>query len=191
MMSFRLPTMLAAWGIVALASSAAWAHCQIPCGIYDDPARFTQMEEHVRTIEKSMKQIEALSEEAEPNWNQIVRWVTNKEAHADELTEIVTFYFLAQRIKPADPGDREAVTKYVRELRLLHEMMVHAMKAKQTTDLEQCVKLRDLIAKFRASYLGDDENGHAEHRHRAHSHAAHGHADHSHAGPSHAKGGHR
>jgi len=29
------------------------------------------------------------------------------------------------------------------------------MKAKQTTYLENCVKLRDLIAKFKASYLGE------------------------------------
>jgi nickel superoxide dismutase len=190
-MNFRLPTMLAALGVVVLASSAAWAHCQIPCGIYDDPVRFTQLEEHVTTIEKSMKQIEALSQEAEPNWNQIVRWVTNKEAHADELTEIVTFYFLAQRIKPADPGDREAVTKYVRELRLLHEMIVHAMKAKQTTDLEHCAKLRDLISKFRASYLGDEGNGHAESRHSAEGHGKHSHGRHDHPGHTHAAGPHR
>ncbi len=158
-MNCKLRTLLAALVIVATASSFAWAHCQIPCGIYDDPVRFAQLEEHVTTIEKSMKQIQALAEESEPNWNQLVRWVNNKESHADQLTEIVTFYFLAQRIKPADPGDRQAMAKYVHELRLLHEMMVHAMKAKQTTDLEHCAKLRDLISRFRASYLGEKEDG--------------------------------
>ena len=176
MMNCKLRTMLAALVIVAAASSSAWAHCQIPCGIYDDPVRFAQLEEHVTTIEKSMKQIQALAQEEEPNWNQLVRWVTNKESHADQLTEIVTFYFLAQRIKPADPGDKAAFSKYVRELRLLHEMMVHAMKAKQTTDLEHCAKLRDLIAKFRASYLGEKDRGHDH----GHAHGVQGH-DHGHA----------
>jgi nickel superoxide dismutase len=179
-MSYRVLTSLAALAIVATASPFAWAHCQIPCGIYDDPVRFAQLEEHVTTIEKSMNEIQALAQEGEPNWNQLVRWVTNKESHADQLTEIVTFYFLAQRIKPADPGDRQAVAKYVRELRLLHEMVVHAMKAKQTTDLEHCAKLRDLISKFRASYLGEKEDGDGH----SHSH------DHAH-GHSHPAGKHR
>ena len=140
--------------IVALVGSSALAHCQIPCGIYNDPARFTLLEEHVTTIEKSMNQILSLSKQEDPNWNQIVRWVNNKEAHAEELTEIVTFYFLAQRVKPADPADRAAFSKYVREVTLLHQIIVFSMKAKQTTDLENCTKLRELIGKFKASYLG-------------------------------------
>ena len=158
--------LLASLAVVTFACVKASAHCQIPCGIYDDPARFTALEEHVTTIEKSMKQIQELSKEQPPNWNQLVRWVGNKESHADQLTEIVTFYFMAQRIKPPDPNDRAAYGKYVRELTLLHQMVVHAMKAKQTTDLEHCAKLRELIAKLKASYLGaSGSTGAASHSH--------------------------
>ena len=39
-------------------STKSFAHCQIPCGIYDDKMRFTMMAEHVTTIEKSMNQME-------------------------------------------------------------------------------------------------------------------------------------
>jgi len=145
--------LLASLAVVAYTCVKASAHCQIPCGIYDDPARFTALEEHVTTIEKSMKQIQELSKEQPPNWNQLVRWVGNKEAHTDQLTEIVTFYFMAQRIKLPDRTDRAAQAKYARELTLLHQMVVHAMKAKQTTDLELCAKLRELIGKLKASYL--------------------------------------
>lgn len=154
-MYYKLSMLLAALAILALASSTALAHCQIPCGIYDDPMRFTQLEEHVTTIEKSMNQIQALSKEQQPNWNQIVRWVVNKETHADKLTEIVTFYFMAQRVKPTDASDPAAHAKYVKELSLLHQMIFYAMKAKQTTDLEDCALLRSLIAEFKASYLGE------------------------------------
>ena len=143
-------TMVALLAALATASEV-FAHCQIPCGIYNDPARFVLLEEHVTTIEKSMTQINTLAKEQAPNWNQLVRWVNNKEAHADELTEIVTFYFMAQRVKPADPGDRAAQSKYLREITLLHHMVVAAMKAKQTADLEHCAKLRELIKKFKAS----------------------------------------
>ena len=159
-MHHRLLIPVASMAMVAVAASVGLAHCQIPCGIYDDPLRFTQMEEHVATIEKSMKQIQELSAEEKPNLNQIVRWVNNKDAHADELTEIVTYYFLAQRVKPADKSDRAAVAKYLKELTLLHEMIVHAMKAKQTIDLEHCTKLRDLIHKFEHSYLGEKARPH-------------------------------
>ena len=157
--------LLASLLIVTVAGSSASAHCQIPCGIYNDPVRITLLEEHVTTIEKSMNEILRLSKEETPNWNQIVRWVSNKETHADELTEIVTFYFLAQRVKPADPKDRAAFSKYVHHVTLLHQIIVASMKAKQTTDLENCTKLRALIAKFKTSYLGEVAQKPAAHTH--------------------------
>lgn len=154
-MTHKPLSLLASLLIVALAGSSVLAHCQIPCGIYNDPVRFVLLEEHVMTIEKSINEIQRLSKEETPNWNQLVRWVNNKEAHADELSHVVTFYFLAQRVKPADPSDKAAFAKYVREVTLLHQMIVVSMKAKQTTDLENCAKLRELIGKFKASYLGE------------------------------------
>jgi len=139
--------------VVSLAGYELFGHCQIPCGIYDDPVRFTLLEEHCTTIEKSMKEIVRISGSSEPNWNQVVRWTKNKELHADELSHIVTHYFMAQRLKPAEVKDREAHTKYVRELTMLHRMVVHAMKAKQTTDLNHVEALRSLIASYKASYF--------------------------------------
>jgi len=129
------------------------AHCQIPCGIFDDGARFALMLEHVDTIEKSMKQIEELGRAEKPNWNQIVRWVNNKEDHADQLSEIATHYFMAQRVKPPKGADAAAQEKYVKEITLLHGIVVSAMKAKQTTDLQHCANLRKNIEAFKKSYL--------------------------------------
>jgi nickel superoxide dismutase len=154
-MKMRLTTIAAvAWGTL-LAAQNLLAHCQIPCGIYDDPARFTELKEHITTIEKSMNQILELGKETKnPNYNQLVRWVQNKDNHADEFSEIVTYYFLAQRIKPAPADDAKAYPKYVEQLTLLHQMVVAAMKAKQTTDLQHVETLRALVKKFEASYLG-------------------------------------
>ncbi len=157
-MSHRLLTLSASLAVMVAASSTLFAHCQIPCGIYDDPARFAQLAEHVTTIEKSIKEIQTLSKEQHPNWNQLVRWVMNKESHADALSEIVTYYFMTQRVKPADPSDKAAYSKYVKQLTLLHQMLVHSMKAKQTTDLEHCAKLRALIHEFHGVYFGEHEH---------------------------------
>jgi len=147
------------WSATALRGSRtapnAFAHCQIPRGIYDDAPRFTLLEEHVATIEKAMKTIVELSAAQPANYNQIVRWVQNKDHHADELSEIVTYYFMAQRLKPADKKSGEAYSKYLGELTALHEMVVTSMKAKQTTDLENVERLRALIKQFKASYLGE------------------------------------
>jgi nickel superoxide dismutase len=155
-----------ALALMAVAGSTAYAHCQVPCGIYNDPVRFTLLDECITTIEKAMTQIETLSAEPHPNWNQIVRWVDNKDKQADDFSEIVTYYFMAQRVKPADPADPAAYAKYVKQITLLHQMVVYAMKTKQTTDLENCKKLRSLLHEFQASYLGEQAQAKpAEHSH--------------------------
>lgn len=144
--------------LAGLLASIAYSHCQIPCGIYDDQARFDMIAEHITTIEKSMNEIRKLSEQDKPNMNQIVRWVQNKEEHADELGHIVTYYFMAQRVKPADKADADAYGEYVKKLTLLHKMLVYSMKAKQTTDLANVEKLRTLLAQFRAVYFAENSS---------------------------------
>ena len=139
--------------LIVVFASMVYSHCQIPCGIYDDPARFDMIAENINTIEKSMKQITELSQEDRPNFNQIVRWVQNKEKHADDTSHIVTYYFMAQRVKPVDKTKGKAYEEYVKKLTLLHEMLVYSMKAKQTTDLSNVEKLRTLLVEFRAVYF--------------------------------------
>lgn len=133
--------------------SKIFSHCQIPCGIYDDPMRISMIKEHITTIEKSMKEITALSKEGDKNYNQIVRWVVNKEEHADELSEIVTFYFMTQRLKPVEQKNSNEYKEYLKKLTLLHEMLIYAMKAKQTTDLASIEKLRSLTEDFNKVYF--------------------------------------
>jgi nickel superoxide dismutase len=127
--------------------SFVFAHCEIPCGIYDDKARITLMNEHITTIEKSMRQISERSGQTPIEYNQLVRWISNKENHANELQHIVTQYFMTQRIK-FDAKD------YEKKLTVLHKILVHAMKAKQTTDLEHISTLRSLVSDFETLYFG-------------------------------------
>jgi nickel superoxide dismutase len=143
--------------ILAPAAPAA-AHCQIPCGIYDDELRVQLIEEHITTIEKSMTQIVALSKASPVDYNQLVRWINNKEEHAQKIQDIVTAYFMAQRIKmPADHSDEKAMNEYLHKLALLHAIQVHAMKAKQSTDLGEVETLRKLVEQFRTAYFGEEE----------------------------------
>ncbi len=131
----------------------AFSHCEIPCGIYDDEARISQIKEHITTIEKSMKMIKELSEEKDKNYNQLVRWIDNKETHAGYIQHIISQYFLTQRVKPQDNKDAKVYEKYVKELTLLHEMLIAAMKCKQTTDPSELNNLKRVLEEFRISYF--------------------------------------
>ena len=135
---------------MALQTAALWAHCEIPCGIYGDELRFSMIEENIQTVEKSMKMIVELSGDS-ANANQVARWVNNKESHADHIREIVTQYFLTQRIK-LPPPEIEAQEAYRNKLALLHQMLVYAMKCKQTTDTANADRLRELSQEFKQAY---------------------------------------
>jgi len=129
----------------SLFSLPARSHCEVPCGIYDDAMRIKMIAEHVTTIEKAMAQINELSQADSPNMNQLVRWITNKETHATEIQHIVTQYFMTQRIK-FDTKDKD------KKLALLHEMLVYAMKCKQTTDADNAAKLKKALEGFDQLY---------------------------------------
>lgn len=144
------------WGVLAVlvvSINIAAAHCEIPCGIYGDEMRLDMIAEHITTVEKSITMIVELSKDMEANFHQLARWITNKEEHANYIQDIVSQYFLTQRIAVPDPRDRAAQDKYVRQIQLLHQMLVHAMKTKQSVDLANVERLRSLLKEFREVYL--------------------------------------
>ncbi|MEJ2134599.1 MAG: superoxide dismutase [Ni] [Desulfofustis sp.] len=142
----RLLISLVLFSALVLAAGNVFAHCEIPCGIYDDEMRMSLINEHAGTIEKSMNQIIEL--EKGGNANQLVRWVTNKEVHANEVQHIVTQYFMTQRIKFDTPD-------YDKKLAALHEILVYAMKCKQTTDVTNVEMLRQAADRFHKLYFHD------------------------------------
>ena len=123
------------------------AHCEIPCGIYDDQVRANLIYEHTVTIEKSMKKIAALSKETPVNYNQLVRWISNKEEHATKIQQTISQYFMTQRLKPD-------AQKYPDKLSVLHKMLLTAMKCKQSIDIENVKILRSLLKEFENMYFG-------------------------------------
>ncbi len=132
--------------VVLFSFSLGWSHCEIPCGIYDDDMRVDMLAEHITTIEKAMKQIIMLQKENPINYNQLVRWITNKEQHAQKFQHIISRYFMTQRIKLA-------AKDYQKKISVLHHMLVYAMRCKQTTDLSNIESLRKLIKQFRELYF--------------------------------------
>lgn len=130
---------IAVVGLVGVLPSQALAHCQIPCGIYDDHARVKSMLEDAATVEKSLKLINELAGKSDgQSQNQLVRWVMNKEKHAQNIIATISDYFLTQRVK-ADQKD------YTERLEKHHAVIVAAMKAKQNADMKYAKELKASI----------------------------------------------
>jgi nickel superoxide dismutase len=147
--------------IVAFGLNNLHAHCQVPCGIYDDAVRIIQIREHVTTIEKAMKQIDQLTsdESSAQNMNQLVRWINTKEEHATFIQSIISDYFLAQRIKPKQ-NNEAGRQQYIDQTLLLQQIIVSAMKSKQTVDKSEPELVSTLINQFVQLYFNEHGKEH-------------------------------
>ncbi|MCB1095346.1 MAG: hypothetical protein KDN22_07170 [Verrucomicrobiae bacterium] len=134
-----------------VAPEPAFAHCQVPCGLYDDEGKFAELNQHIATIEKAMAQITELSAKAAENQNQIIRWTINKESHAQKIQDEISAYFLAQRLKLPEAGADKS--GYLAHLELLHQITVYAMKCKQTTDPANVAALKKSLSSYQAAYF--------------------------------------
>ena len=136
----------------SVALECAVAHCQVPCGIYDDAARIARLYEDTTTITKAMKQIDGLAGKTDAqSLNQITRWVLTKENHASHIIKVVSEYFLAQRVKPV-AADAPGYDAYVKMLVEHHAVIIAAMKAKQNTDESYADLLHQTIDVIGAYY---------------------------------------
>ena len=134
------------FGSVLLLQQPAHAHCQIPCGIYDDHARVQSMLEDAATVDKSAKLIAELAGKSDAqSQNQLVRWVMNKEKHAQQIISTISDYFLTQRVQPSQKDYTERLSKH-------HAVIIAAMKAKQNTDVKYAKKVKESIMVLSAYY---------------------------------------
>ena len=127
-------------------SKSVYAHCQVPCGIYDDYARVMAMLEDTATVKKAMVEMKGLAGKKDvQSQNQMVRWVVNKEKHADRIISTISDYFLTQRVK-------DEQIYYVKRLVAHHKVIVTAMKVKQSTDIKYAEELRESIDALKKYY---------------------------------------
>ena len=135
MLTARRTVFAVAAGLTLLSGAAdLHAHCQVPCGIYDDAARIDLLREDAKTILKAVTKIgELAGKQDAQSMNQLSRWVANKEKHAANIIEVMADYFLAQRIKPV-AASTDGHVEYLEKLEDHHAVIVAAMKTKQKAD---------------------------------------------------------
>jgi len=109
------------------------------------------MREDVTTIGKATAEIEKLAGKTDAtSANQLSRWLPNHEKHASRIIQVVSTYFLTQKIKPVASDDK-AHASYLNKLQAAHQVMRAAMKAKQTVSPDSVKGLSDAIDSFEQS----------------------------------------
>jgi nickel superoxide dismutase len=112
------------------------------------------MLEDASTVEKATDQIITLSNDIDSkqtstpiaqNYNQLVRWVTNKESHAEKIISTMTNYFLTQRVKPTQEDYLDRLSKH-------HAVILAAMKAKQNASITASNALKVAIQNLATYY---------------------------------------
>jgi hypothetical protein len=129
-----------------------WNHCQVPCGIFDDPAIVQELQQACTTIRKAMAESKTLhaTMNVEPlAMNQIVRWIQTKEEHCNKIISLVSEYMLCQRVKRVNFATEN---EYMQALKLHHQVMQSAMKAKQSLNESDMDKLEQDVAQLAKLY---------------------------------------
>ncbi len=112
-----------------------YAHCDVPCGIYETDT----MTHAAATCVKMVEKIEALGEiDAIEKRNSLIRMVNTKEEHAQKCKEQV-YILWSDYFKP----------EHLEKFPDLHDKLWQAAKqcgkVKQTVSAEECQKLVDMI----------------------------------------------
>ncbi len=143
---------LAGFFFVSSESKITYNHCQVPCGIFDDPALVGELRQACTTIRKAIRSCKELHQSIGSDlisMNQIVRWINTKEEHCNKIISLVSEYCLCQRVKRINfKSDAE----YLEVLKVHHTAMQAAMKAKQSMDESDCIALEHAVENLAKMY---------------------------------------
>ena len=124
---------------LGLAAPQLHAHCQVPCGIFDDYIKLETMKQDADTIIKAAAEMQKLAAKTDAqSKQQFIRWANNKESHAQSVIESISDYYLTQRVKTSMEDYNERLLKH-------HAVMIAAMKAKQSADMQSVNMLRESV----------------------------------------------
>jgi nickel superoxide dismutase len=119
-----------------------FAHCQMPCGIYHDEIVFDQIDQYTETMFKGISVINQIKINNMHDQNDAVRWIVEKEKESNEIANLITVYFLQQKIKPGEPDTAQ-------KLASAHRLLFFLVAIKQNTDLKFVKEFNEEWEKFK------------------------------------------
>lgn len=134
-----------------------------------DRMQFQELENHLKGLDQSIRQIQQLSNQPEQNAVDIARWAGLRDEHARGIEDIVAGYFLAQRTlpptllqpgherkapqaqdQPAQQGEQQQMQQaYQDQLQTAHEILAHLHLAKVTSDPKHVQHVRQFVNDLR------------------------------------------
>lgn len=121
------------------------AHCQMPCGIYHDEMVFNQIDQYIETMYKGITELKNSKFSTPFERNNFIRWVMLKDKASDEIANLITEYFLQQKIKPNEPDT-------VKRLVGAHNMLFELVAIKQNVDLKMLDAFADDWENFKQMF---------------------------------------
>lgn len=128
-----------------LSQSSLPAHCQMPCGIYHDEMVYDQIDQYVETMVKGVSVLEDNKFKNIQDYNVATRWILEKENASNEIAEVITEYFLQQKIKP---GEEDTVKRVVSA----HKLLFYLVQIKQLVDLRAVNDFYEEWEKFKLMF---------------------------------------
>lgn len=130
---------------LALIPAHLSAHCQMPCGIYHDDIVYDQIDQYIETMYKAMAIINDSKFANAFDRNELIRWIMTKDHQSDDTAQLITSYFLQQKIKPDEPDTPK-------KLALAHQLLFLLVKIKQNTDVNVVKEFEQEWDKFKVFF---------------------------------------
>lgn len=121
------------------------AHCQMPCGIYHDDMVFDQVDQYIETMVKGITVMQESPFATTRERNEFIRWVMTKDHQSDEIAQLITAYFLQQKIKP-DESDSD------KRLKAAHKLLFLIVQIKQNVDIAIVKQFYEVWEEFKLMF---------------------------------------
>lgn len=121
------------------------SHCQMPCGIYHDDMVYDQVDQYVETMAKGISILTDSKFSTVRDKNEFIRWVYLKEIESDKIANLITTYFLQQKIKPGEEDTSKRVLS-------AHRLLFYLVAIKQFADLKYLNDFYEEWEKFKLMF---------------------------------------
>ncbi len=121
------------------------AHCQMPCGIYHDDMVYDFIDQYVETMIKAVTVMNQNKFETVRDKNEFVRWVIEKEKESTEISNLITSFFMQQKIKPGE-------TDTAKRIEAAHKLLCLIVSIKQNADIKIIESFNDEWEKFKLMF---------------------------------------
>lgn len=129
----------------SLLSLSLFSHCQMPCGVYHDDMVYDQIDQYVETMVKGDTILSENKFETVFDKNEFIRWVLTKDKLSDQIAQLITTYFLQQKIKPGEESTGKRVES-------AHKLLFLLVSIKQTADVKVVKQFYDEWEKFKLMF---------------------------------------